>query len=463
MWKDPITLVIALDKTGTHASGEIYLDDGDSYNYEKGDLVWRGFELASPAAKKTWTLTSKDLISSFSGSNKEFAAMARTYRPDNKYAESIKTVNVDDIVVLGLPARPTCIRSTGLSGGIDFDWSEGVAHNGGSKKNGQIASILRIKGAGLPITQDWQITIETDKAKACEARPAISALAQLEDPTCPLPHQARCRNEGHLPACVLVSRVNDGVCDPECCDGSDETDGKVHCPNRCAEVNKKYRKKVEEEARVARVGAKIRKDWSKAGLKEKRRIEKNVAKLKSEISALQQKEENLRLNLEKVEQSEAGDLERKKASKLYQRIEAHQEVISNLRKHREFLQTQVTDLHNLLSDLKKSFNPNYQDMAVLGAVRAFDDWRRKNGYPIDEDLPADLPDSEGVDASSQQGPKEEAVPVEVDFDNHTDEELAQLENEDIIGLLSELDSGGPGQDAANMRKWLTEVDLPVVR
>lgn len=34
--------------------------------------------------------------------------------------------------------------------------------------------------------------------------------------------------------------------DPECCDGSDEYDGKVVCPNVCAKVGKEYRKKMAE-------------------------------------------------------------------------------------------------------------------------------------------------------------------------------------------------------------------------
>lgn len=42
MAKDPYTLAIALDKAGT-ASGELYVDDGESYEYEKGAFVLRRF------------------------------------------------------------------------------------------------------------------------------------------------------------------------------------------------------------------------------------------------------------------------------------------------------------------------------------------------------------------------------------------------------------------------------------
>ena len=47
MWKDPITIVVAVDRFGVQAAGDLYLDDGDSYDYQSGQLVWRGFKLSS--------------------------------------------------------------------------------------------------------------------------------------------------------------------------------------------------------------------------------------------------------------------------------------------------------------------------------------------------------------------------------------------------------------------------------
>jgi len=42
MAKDPFTLLISLDLK-KEATGDIYLDDGISYKYEKGDYCWRTF------------------------------------------------------------------------------------------------------------------------------------------------------------------------------------------------------------------------------------------------------------------------------------------------------------------------------------------------------------------------------------------------------------------------------------
>ncbi len=40
-----------------------------------------------------------------------------------------------------------------------------------------------------------------------------------------------CQNEGHVPVLISSRQVDDGVCDSQCCDGSDESSGK--CPNIC--------------------------------------------------------------------------------------------------------------------------------------------------------------------------------------------------------------------------------------
>jgi alpha 1,3-glucosidase len=44
MHRDPFTLRIALDGSLT-ARGEIYLDDGVTYEYKEGHLTWRGLAI----------------------------------------------------------------------------------------------------------------------------------------------------------------------------------------------------------------------------------------------------------------------------------------------------------------------------------------------------------------------------------------------------------------------------------
>ena len=443
MWKDPITLVIALDRSGSKAAGDLYLDDGDSYGYQSGEMVWRDFKLA--AHGDAYILSSSSAVKAYNGPNTAFASVAATYSNENAFAKKIADVVVDDIVVLGLKSRPSCITAHGSS--LPFDWQDGLSSNAGKRKSGGKASVLRIGAASLPVVKDWTLRIETDASKSCDQSQVLVKSQSREDKSCPLPGYARCNNEGHISQCILLSRVNDGICDPECCDGSDETDGKVHCPNRCASIAKEHKAKADEEARVQRVGAKIRRDWSTAGLKEKRKIEKNIATLEQDIVGLKQRERALKAVLDRVEATEATEIERKKSTKLFARLEEHKQSIVNLRKHRSHLQEQLDELQTLMSDLKTSFNPNYQDMAVLGAVRAFDDWRRKFGHPILEDSPvareedADAAPAESIAAAQQP-----------DFQDISDDTLRTLEEEDSLSLISGLDAPGPAGEAASLRE-----------
>ena len=57
-----------------------------------------------------------------------------------------------------------------------------------------------------------------------------------------------CKNEGYSGATIRSSRVNDGLCELECCDGSDEAPGV--CPDTCKEAGEEYRKKMEAEMKV---------------------------------------------------------------------------------------------------------------------------------------------------------------------------------------------------------------------
>lgn len=57
-----------------------------------------------------------------------------------------------------------------------------------------------------------------------------------------------CLNKGHIPAIISSRLVDDGFCDPSCCDGSDEKDG--HCPDICV---KQAIKEKGEKAELQRI------------------------------------------------------------------------------------------------------------------------------------------------------------------------------------------------------------------
>ncbi|KAJ3075902.1 hypothetical protein HDU98_006534 [Podochytrium sp. JEL0797] len=70
-----------------------------------------------------------------------------------------------------------------------------------------------------------------------------------------------CENVGHIGSEIPSSRVNDGVCDPQCCDGSDEYNGVVECPNVCAKAGSEFKKTQEEAKKILQKGMKVKREY----------------------------------------------------------------------------------------------------------------------------------------------------------------------------------------------------------
>lgn len=90
-----------------------------------------------------------------------------------------------------------------------------------------------------------------------------------------------CANEGHIGAYIRASRVNDGLCEPECCDGSDEAEGM--CPNICHIAGEEHRRQVEAERKLRKTGSKIRSTYINFAQKEKARLEASIEALSVEL------------------------------------------------------------------------------------------------------------------------------------------------------------------------------------
>ncbi|CAG8585689.1 4841_t:CDS:2 [Paraglomus brasilianum] len=140
-----------------------------------------------------------------------------------------------------------------------------------------------------------------------------------------------CENEGHIPTYISSSRVNDGICEPECCDGSDEYGGLVQCSNVCDAAGKAYRQKMKELADLHAMGAQTKQEYIEHGKKLRSEREANLEKLQIELLAAKQRVD-----------------ERK--------------------------------------DLKHDHNPNYHDMAVKAAVSGYDEFvNERDEYRIFKD------------------------------------------------------------------------------
>lgn len=151
MKRDPFTLKVALSQSGS-ARGELYLDDGESYDHREGHFVWR--EFVAESTKHAVKISSKDLASKNLNGAVDGVELA-AYNGGNAFSDSLSAVRVERIVVLGLKNIPS--KVTLDNSNLEYTFEGGVAAVG--KKEG-VASKLTIKNPGAIITRNWSIVLE---------------------------------------------------------------------------------------------------------------------------------------------------------------------------------------------------------------------------------------------------------------------------------------------------------------
>ncbi|KAF6762433.1 glucosidase II beta subunit-like-domain-containing protein [Ephemerocybe angulata] len=174
-----------------------------------------------------------------------------------------------------------------------------------------------------------------------------------------------CKNEGHIGAYIHSSRVGDGLCETECCDGSDERPGT--CPNRCKEIGEAYRAKRDAELKIQKTGSKIRSTYIAFAHKERKRLEDLAASLEKDIVAKEKEVEKLREIAERTESLTQAALDHKRQSPLYQSLLNHNKALKSLKREYKKHADREKQLGQILDSLRTGYNPNYQDMAVLEA------------------------------------------------------------------------------------------------
>lgn len=181
-------------------------------------------------------------------------------------------------------------------------------------------------------------------------------------------------------------------------------------------------------------------------------MERDIERTKTVLARLEENEKALKKVLDAVESSNAGEIERKKESVLYERIVEMQAAIKSLLLHRSNLEGHVSDLSSILGDLSRDFNPNYQDMAVLGASRAFKDWQKLNGQ---------LTETDSEETAEEAGKVEESKGEDTSV-SFTDQELQTMEDEDPLSLIDSLSSrvGSPALVSASSLLYKIEEYLP---
>ncbi|KZT12656.1 uncharacterized protein LAESUDRAFT_668484 [Laetiporus sulphureus 93-53] len=249
-----------------------------------------------------------------------------------------------------------------------------------------------------------------------------------------------CKNEGHIGSVIPSSRVRDGLCEPECCDGSDERPGV--CPNTCKEVGEAWRKQQAAERKVRKTGSKIRSLYVAYAKKEKKRLEGEIASAEQQIAVREEEVARLKDLLDRSESLSAAALEHKKESPLYISLMEHVRALKSLqREHKKHIEREKA-LGDILDALRVGYNPNYQDMAVLEAVRG---WEALAGLPHINDVRKEDGTTDGqsqVVSEQQMDEVEEGMwtaerlDKELDSLLKTDYESLLLEHEKHIGTSS---------------------------
>ncbi|KAG0006309.1 hypothetical protein BGZ80_001997 [Entomortierella chlamydospora] len=183
-----------------------------------------------------------------------------------------------------------------------------------------------------------------------------------------------CENIGHLPAYIRTSRLNDGVCDPECCDGTDEFDGLTHCPNVCQEVGTEARKERERVRKIEKEGSKIKSKYIAYGKGAKKRLREQLQNLKTKTAQIEEKTAKAQavldeLNAKRQEYLESSKAEREAARKI--------QLEPFIQQQKQMLAKAIeikSKFRSTLDDLKENYNKNYHDLAVKATITGFDEY-----------------------------------------------------------------------------------------
>ena len=132
---DPYTLLIALDEVGK-AKGELYIDDGESFDYQSGAFIHRQFEFSDQTLK--------------SAAVKNVNAGTKVAK---EYAKSIKDVVVERVIIINAPQawegkKQVDVEEGGRNRKVDVDFVAG--------KDGAAAWIV-VKNPRVKIGEDWSI------------------------------------------------------------------------------------------------------------------------------------------------------------------------------------------------------------------------------------------------------------------------------------------------------------------
>jgi len=152
MKHDPFTLRVALGVDGS-AQGELYLDDGEGFGYQQGELVWRSLHASTTHGKKK----PREIVVRSDDLAVTEPEMAPSYSAANAFARGLEEadVRVERVVVVGVDVPPVSVSAQGEGherGARALEWTYEAGE-------GDRAGVVVVKDPGVRITKDWAIVI----------------------------------------------------------------------------------------------------------------------------------------------------------------------------------------------------------------------------------------------------------------------------------------------------------------
>ena len=126
---DPYTLIISLSKSG-QANGELYVDDGETFDYQQGAYIHRSFEFVNGVLKSEDISAAKGKLT-------------------DKYLKTMKDVIVEKVVVVGAPKE--------WEGKTTVKVGKGEARLEYHAQKGIHAAWAVVKAPKVAIGEDWNI------------------------------------------------------------------------------------------------------------------------------------------------------------------------------------------------------------------------------------------------------------------------------------------------------------------
>ncbi|KAI8620792.1 glucosidase II beta subunit-like-domain-containing protein [Chytriomyces sp. MP71] len=162
-----------------------------------------------------------------------------------------------------------------------------------------------------------------------------------------------CQNKNHIGAEIPSSRVNDGICDPECCDGSDEYSGLIQCENVCEKIGAEFKRKQREKMHLLSKGLKIKHDYIAHAKKARADRKIKMKDLDAQVYNLTARIDELKVVKDQAELYEAH----LNALRAQQTAEANQQIlpdrIARCNERKQMLRGDVSFLNERVLELQR--------------------------------------------------------------------------------------------------------------